>query len=348
MLAKGRAAAQQLVDVAVPRLAGRLGESPEQLQAGIAADYPDVAAGLQRLPAIIATTGTALTNLQRHHQDFVDADSFPGSGVSRPAAAVGGIALARPRMWPLPAILVLAGAGAALPLVASLPRKAQGVRAMVGALNLSTATATATRQNLVVVERFHDHLLERLVPDAAAHLGTTADELVADIGSGLDTLQAALKEYRRPGGLPSRRWAARTRRRRLPAPRGHSRRGADLGAHRRIGGSGAAIGGRPQAVRRRSTTATRCAWPTTRPAAPSTCPRRRSTSSAPRRTSATAPPPASDLRGEEEPLGSSSPADAAEAQPMKTVASRAPVPRSGTLSTADEPQPPPPASLMST
>jgi len=207
LLADGRVAAQQLTDTALPRLAAALGERSDQLAADIVARYPDVATGLRRLPAILATTGLSLANLQLHHADFVDADTFPAAGVSRPVAAMAGIvagvllallgvlALAGARLWPLPAILLLAAAGALAPLLASMPEKAQGVSNMVGALNLSTATATATRQSFTVVQRLHDQLLGEMVPDAAARLGVSTDALVAEIDSGLDTLQAALREY---------------------------------------------------------------------------------------------------------------------------------------------------------
>lgn len=207
LVAEGKQAGAQLFSTGFPRLAGRLGETPEALQAEIASRYPDIATGIARLPRILTTTGVALGNLQRHHQDFVDADSFPVPGVSRLAGSVAGIvlgvllvllgvaALRTASASPLAAVLLITAAGAVLPLAFSLPHKADGVRTMVGSLNLTRQTAAATRQSFVIVQRFHDQLEQQLIPDAAARAGTTPQALADDITGGLDALRAFRRHY---------------------------------------------------------------------------------------------------------------------------------------------------------
>jgi hypothetical protein len=206
-IALGKRGAVELVTTALPRLADRLGDTPAGLQTEIEASYPDVAAGLQRLPGILTTTGVALSNLQRHHQDFTDGDAFPARGLPRLAASILGIGLglvvlglglvawSGRRRWPVLALLVAGLLGAVVPAAFAVPHRAQAVQAVAGSLNLSTQTATRTRASFEVVERFHDQLEQQLLPDAAGRLGTTADALAADILRGLDALPAFRRDY---------------------------------------------------------------------------------------------------------------------------------------------------------
>lgn len=207
LVSEGAGAAKELTTAALPRLAYRLGQSPTRLQSTIASRYPAVATGLVKIPGILTTTATSLGSLQRHHSDFVDADSFPAAGVSRLAASIGGLVfglvllalgasvLLTRAWWPLAAIFIVALAGAIAPLVADAPHKAEGVQAMIRSLNLTQRAAEQTRANFNIVQGFHDELVQRLLPDVAAQLGTATDALTADVEGGLDHLAAAQEHY---------------------------------------------------------------------------------------------------------------------------------------------------------
>jgi len=207
LVAEGKAGIGQLVTTGLPRLAARLGESPSELQADVASRYPDVAMGVTRLPAILATTSAALGNLQRHHSDFEEADSFPAPGVSRLGLSVGGIvfgaalvllgivALRSVARWPLAAALLLTLAAAGCSVGFSLPHKAASAEAVANSLNLTQKTADDTRHSLEVVEGFHDQLAQQLIPDAAARLRVSSEALTAELEDGLDSLQASQRHY---------------------------------------------------------------------------------------------------------------------------------------------------------
>jgi hypothetical protein len=203
LVAEGRAALQQFTDTALPRLAATLHETDAELRA----DYPGVSTGIDAMPTIFDTTDASLANLQAHHADFHDADTFPMPHVSRLAASIGGIVLGgvlialgalawlREWRWPLVAALLLTLVSVLLPLVFWLPGKAGGVEDMAGSLNLTKETADATHASFVTVDNFTTELQDKLLPDAAAAAGTTTDALQAQVLQGLDELQAAVRDY---------------------------------------------------------------------------------------------------------------------------------------------------------
>lgn len=209
IVAQGQLGLDEVLDTALPRLADRLGETPADLQAELQSRYPTVWTALTRMPAILATTDRSLASLQRHHADFVDADSFPAPGLSPPATAGLGIGLglvllalgvatlrSRRPARPLAGVLVVALACLVLPLAGSAPDNAQGVHAMVASLNLNQQTATQTRAALTTVEQLHDGLEQQVLPDAARRIGIDTAGLRSDIEAGLSALPAFEQSYR--------------------------------------------------------------------------------------------------------------------------------------------------------
>jgi hypothetical protein len=207
LIVEGRAALQQFVDEALPRVATKLQLTDTQLQSQLASKYPDVSAGIAALPKIFTTTDASLANLQKHRADFHDADTYPVAHVSRLGESIGGITLGavlvvlglmiwlRSWRWPVAAALALSLLGAVVPLALWLPGKAQGVERMAGSLNLTKQVADKTRASFVTVDKFTAQLQNQLVPDVAATIGTTPDALEADVESGLSSLQAGIRDY---------------------------------------------------------------------------------------------------------------------------------------------------------
>jgi hypothetical protein len=207
LIVEGRAALKQFVDEALPRLATKLQLTDAQLRARLASTYPDVAAGITAIPGIFDRTDASLANLQRHHADFHDADTFPVAGVSRLAESIGGVffgavlvalgALVWFREWRWPVALALAVTlvAAVLPLAVWLPGKAHGVERMASSLNLTKQIAMKTRASFVTVEKFTTQLRDHLVSDVAAAAGTTPQALESELETGLTSLQAGIRDY---------------------------------------------------------------------------------------------------------------------------------------------------------
>jgi hypothetical protein len=207
LIVEGRQALEQLTTTALPRLADRLHVSGSDLQAELSSHYPRVAAGLTMIPTIFDTTAASLSNLQNHHADFQDADTFPAAHVSRLAESIGAIVfggllaglgivvLLRNARWPVATSLVLTVLAAVVPLAFWLPGKAQGVEDMAASLHLTKQTAVATRASYETIAAFTAELEQHLIPDAAAQAGTSPEALTADLENGLVELQAAIRHY---------------------------------------------------------------------------------------------------------------------------------------------------------
>lgn len=67
----------QLTNQALPGLASQLRETPQQLSATLAADFPTVAAGVQQLPAILGRIGTLVNAVGDNVGNFRLADAIP-------------------------------------------------------------------------------------------------------------------------------------------------------------------------------------------------------------------------------------------------------------------------------
>jgi hypothetical protein len=193
-----------------PVIAEELGVTETQLEQRFRADYPAVAPLLEREPEIRAAFEKTVSNLELHQDDFDAADDIPVGGVPMtvvPWAMLGlaivlgvvGFLLWRTgRSW---ALWVVAGVGLVLvvgTLALRIPQKSDQAADLVDSLTFSEESAAKTREQFEVAEGFVDTVLEDLLPDVAAELGTTTDALHQDLGRQFPRLSEV-----RPGIRPA-------------------------------------------------------------------------------------------------------------------------------------------------
>lgn len=204
-----RAGAAGLDTEALPALAETTGQTPEQLQAAIAQQYPDVAKGLAELPAILDRFDGVATLLDARAADFDKVDAIPVDGVTPRAVPpallalsallilLGGGLLLRPSGRALPA--TAAGLGAVvfvLALAATLPAKADASARVAEALDpvLQPAGVAAVQRDLGTVNAMVTQLTEGLIPETATALNTTPAVLIGQLGTASPAVGALLRD----------------------------------------------------------------------------------------------------------------------------------------------------------
>lgn len=192
---------------AIPQLAAAVGMSPEEFQAFLAQQYPDVAAGMQQLPAIVQQFQGVVGTLAAEQGNFADADAIPTSGL--PATTVpwgmvfAGLALVGVGIWMVVspmrvAAYVALALGAALvvvPLLMNLPSKAQAADTMNDHLKpVYTAELIAGgKAALATVGAMGQQMQGQMLPDLAAQMGMSPAELQGFLQENLPATSAALQ-----------------------------------------------------------------------------------------------------------------------------------------------------------
>lgn len=209
-----------LTGQALPALAEAQGVTPAELQVGLAEQYRDVATGLQELPATLqAFTGFA-DLLEAQLANFEAVASLPVEDLEPttipPALLAVGVllvllglgVLAAPGRAALPwAALGLGALVLAATLGASLPGKAGDADALRVALEpvMTQQQVDAQRADLAVLGAMAVQLQTELLPETAAALGTTPEQLAGQLVTAspeLGALLAALPAVQaRFGGL---------------------------------------------------------------------------------------------------------------------------------------------------
>lgn len=204
-----RAGAAGLNTAALPALAEATGQTPAQLQAAIAQQYPDVATGLTELPGILDRFDGVANLLDAQAADFDKVDAIPVDGVTPrtvPPALLavsallillGGGLLLRPSGRALPA--TAAGLGAvvfALALAATLPAKADASARVAEALDpvLQPAGVAAVQRDLATVNAMAAQLSNDLIPETATALNITPAALVTQLGTASPAVGTLLRE----------------------------------------------------------------------------------------------------------------------------------------------------------
>jgi hypothetical protein len=182
--------------VIVPTYARAEGMSPNQFASVLAARYPAFAKATVDAPGTAAFANKAITNLERHRDDFAPADSMPMRSLPLVAAPVitlvvgvalivfGGLALrTRRRLGPVVAVLLLGVALVGFTFGTRTFHKVDATNDLLGSLNLTRASAVDTRQRLVVQEAGATELQTRILPDLQAKLGVSDREFAAFLQS---------------------------------------------------------------------------------------------------------------------------------------------------------------------
>ena len=184
------AAVEELYSEAFPAIAAQLGVSTEEFDQQLQSNYPAVAefASSERREEAYAFADAIVTNLERHQEDFEEADAIPVSwmpmdigpwlavGLGGLLALAGVIALVRGSRL---ALVVVAALGAALvvgPLVTRFPQKADAARDLLDSLTFGEELAAQTRALADAAEAATEEAEGSLFPDLAAALGVTSAE----------------------------------------------------------------------------------------------------------------------------------------------------------------------------
>ena len=189
-----------------PGMAQALGMSPEEFTGLVESQYPAVAAGMAALPEITASFNGLVDTLDSQQELFASADAIPTENLPATTVpwivavsgvlAIGvGIMMFKPgKLWAILAVAL--GAGLVIVTFAlSLPQKA----ADADELN-SNLTPIYTQElidgatgSLVLIGAMGQQMETEMLPDLAAQLGMSQDELNAFLGQNFPATAAAME-----------------------------------------------------------------------------------------------------------------------------------------------------------
>ncbi len=207
------AAGAEFQAVVGPAMAQALGMTPEQFGGMVQSEYPAVAQGMEALPAITETFTGLIDTLDSQGDLFASADAIPSDdlpantvpwiiAISGVLALGLGVMTFKPgRIW---AILVLA-LGLILVIstvVLSLPQKAADADELNENLTpiYTQELIDGANASLAVIGAMGEQMQTEMLPDLAAQLGMTPDELNAFMGQNFPATAAAMQSM--PESLP--------------------------------------------------------------------------------------------------------------------------------------------------
>jgi hypothetical protein len=200
------AAGRQSVEEAFPAIARTLGMTTEQFLAVIDRGYPAIATALDRRDELTNALRATVTNLEAHTDDFAAADDLPAPGFalrSMPWAllAVGGALGAAGALvvWrrSTAAVWVVAALGLLLvvpTLLFQVPQNSADAEDLVDSLNITTETATRTREQFEVQRAAVDEQATRFFPDLAAELGVSTEQFVSALSADFPAVGRGIAE----------------------------------------------------------------------------------------------------------------------------------------------------------
>jgi hypothetical protein len=207
------AAGIEFQTVVGPAMAQAFGMTPEQFGGMVESQYPAVAQGMEALPAITETFTGLIDTLDSQGDLFASADAIPSDdlpantvpwiiAISGVLALGLGVMMFKP--GPIWAILVLA-LGVILVIstvVLSLPQKAADADQLNENLTPIYTQDLIDRANasLVVIGAMGEQMQTAMLPDLAAQLGMTLDELNVFMGEQFPATAAAMQSM--PESLP--------------------------------------------------------------------------------------------------------------------------------------------------
>ncbi len=201
-----QAVTEEFSGVAVPMLSEALGMSPDEFVGFMGEQFPDVATGIDQLPAIIESFRGVVGTLDAEQQRFASADAIPTA--SLPATtipwglAVAGVALlaigitivVRPGRSVAVAAIVVGALLVVVPLALSLPGKASDADTMNEHLKpVYTAELIAgADQGLAVVGAMGTQMQEQMLPALGRQLGMDEAALGSFLQDNLPSMSAAM------------------------------------------------------------------------------------------------------------------------------------------------------------
>ncbi|HEX9124665.1 MAG TPA: hypothetical protein VF984_15120 [Actinomycetota bacterium] len=215
-LAGLQAVTEEFGTTAVPMLSTALQMTPEEFTAFMGEQFPDVATGIQQLPAIVTNFQGVVGTLEAEQQRFASADAIPTTSLPATTVPWGlliagivliliGIAIATVpgRIAPVAAIAVGALLVAA-PLALSLPRKAADADTMNAHLKpvYTAEMLTGAKASLATVGAMGTQMQEQMLPALGTQLGmdqaalqTFLQENLPAMGAGMQAMPDAMGRF---------------------------------------------------------------------------------------------------------------------------------------------------------
>jgi hypothetical protein len=200
------AAGVEFQTLVAPGMAQALGISPEEFAGLVESQYPAVAAGMAALPEITASFNGLVDTLDSQQELFASADAIPTENL--PATAVpwiiaisgvlaigAGIMMFKPgKLWAILAVVL----GASLVVVTfalSLPQKASDADELNSNLTpiYTQELIDGATGSLALIGAMGQQMQVEMLPDLAAQLGMSQDELNAFLGQNFPATAAAMQ-----------------------------------------------------------------------------------------------------------------------------------------------------------
>ena len=207
------AAGEEFQTAVAPRMAQALGMTPEEFAGMVQGQYPAVAQGMQALPEITATFSGLIDTLDSQRALFESADAIPSDDLSATTvpwiitisgllAIAAGVMLFMPgRVWAILAVVL--GAGLVIVTFAlNLPQKAADADELNENLTpiYTQELIDGATGSLAIIGAMGQEMQTQMLPDLAAALGMSPDELNAFMGENFPATAAAMQSM--PDSLP--------------------------------------------------------------------------------------------------------------------------------------------------
>ena len=207
------AAGEEFQTAVAPGMAQALGMTPEEFAGMVQGQYPAVAQGMQALPEITATFSGLIDTLDSQRALFESADAIPSDDLSATTvpwiitisgllAIAAGVMLFMPgRVWAL--LTVVLGAVLLMATFAlNLPQKAADADELNENLTpiYTQELIDGATGSLAIIGAMGQEMQTKMLPDLAAALGMSPDELNAFMGENFPATAAAMQSM--PDSLP--------------------------------------------------------------------------------------------------------------------------------------------------
>lgn len=205
-LAGLQAVSDEFGTTAVPMISQALQMTPDAFMTFMGTEFPDVATGVEQLPAIVPSFEGVIGTLEAEQGRFADADAIPTS--SLPATTVpwglavagvlllviGGVMVLRPGRASAIAAVVVGALLVAAPLLMSLPGKAASADTMNENLEpvYTAEMLEGAAQSLTVVGAMGTQMTQEMLPALGQQLGMDEAGLQSFLQENLPAMAGAM------------------------------------------------------------------------------------------------------------------------------------------------------------